>query len=163
VLLCVFLLDLFGMIIEMRISMKYFLVMCFICGLSTFTIGQNKTDSSKIIVCSNEPEAIKDSIYYFPEIEASFPGGAKALFEYVNTNTSKWNDSEGLMNGKIYLSFIVKFDGSVIDVNVDRGVNNNTDLLAKELVKRMPNWNAAKHKGINVSSYVRFPININLK
>ena len=64
--------------------------------------------------------------------------------------------------GKVYVSFVVEPDGSISNVQVERGVSDDLDKEAKRLVRNMPKWKAGKNNGKTVRARCRLPINFTL-
>lgn len=90
----------------------------------------------------------------FVEEQPEFPGGISAMHKFIQDNV-RWN-VEG--RGKIYISFVVDADGSVVQV---KAKNGNGDALAREaerLVRQMPRWTPAKMNGRPVKCRLVLPI-----
>lgn len=86
-------------------------------------------------------------------IKASFPGGEKALTEYIETNrkypqTAANNGIEGVVE----VRFIVKKDGSNEQLSIVRLVDPDLEAEAIRLVKEMPKWQPATFGGAPVDS-----------
>ncbi|QIL40893.1 energy transducer TonB [Pedobacter sp. HDW13] len=83
----------------------------------------------------------------------NFPGGYQALQEYFY-KTIKY-PAEALKNkveGRIYFSFKIDYDGNVKNVKVLRGLGAGLDEVAKDAMKDCPKWNAAIKNGQTVST-----------
>ena len=68
-------------------------------------------------------------------------------------------DIEMNVQGKVYISFIVEKDGSVSNVEVERGVSSTIDREAKRIVKSFPNWKPGENAYGKVRTRVRLPLN----
>lgn len=72
-----------------------------------------------------------------------FPGGDKALMQYM-TPKVKYNDREidRKVEGTIYISFVVKEDGTIGEITIERGIFNGERLAnqAMEAIRNMPRW-----------------------
>jgi len=100
----------------------------------------------------NEPD---NSTYKIEEVDTppNFPGGYKALQEYFYKNI-KYSE-EALKNkveGKVYFSFKIDYDGNVRDVKIVRGLGAGLDEIVKKVIKDCPKWNAAVKNGQTVST-----------
>lgn len=105
-----------------------------------------------------EPEVIQ-----FPDVEAEFQGGTKALMEYIKDHLKyPAEEREMGIQGRVYVEFVVEKNGEVTTVKVIRGVSKNLDLEAKRLVSMMPNWKPAESRGYPVRSKARLPITFKL-
>lgn len=93
-------------------------------------------------------EVPEDHVFEYLEEMPSYPGGDKALLEWLGKNT-KYPPiaQENGIQGKVYVSFIVEKDGSVTDVKVVRSVDPNLDKAAIEAIKKMPKWKPGMQTG----------------
>ncbi len=104
-------------------------------------------------------KAPKMEIIDFPDVEASFPGGAAALQSFIVNNIQYPETSIDMdEQGKVYLSFVVGADGSISQVKVERGVSKDLDREAKRVVRSMPKWIPGEAKGKKVPTRCRLPI-----
>lgn len=108
-----------------------------------------------------ETEQVKvaEEIIEFPDVEASFPGGAAALKQFIRDNVV-YPEMAMEMNeqGKVYLSFVVEKDGSITNIKVERGVSSDLDREAKRVVRSMPKWVPGETKGKSVRTKCSLPI-----
>lgn len=108
-----------------------------------------------------EPEA---PIVDYPDKEATFPGGAAAMKQFLADNI---NYPEIAMEmgdqGKVFIEFVVEKDGSITQIKVLRGVSREIDREAKRVVRDMPKWTPAESKGESVRARCRIPINFILQ
>ena len=107
-----------------------------------------------------KPEA-GTQIYTITDEIPQFPGGMKAMDEFVMTNLH-YPDSarEAKLQGKCFTKFVIKEDGTLSDLVVLKGVPNckACDEEALRVIKLFPKWQPAKANGKNVSSYFTLPI-----
>ncbi|PWL27291.1 MAG: hypothetical protein DCO96_11120 [Fluviicola sp. XM-24bin1] len=104
-------------------------------------------------------KAKKAEIIDFPDVEASFPGGAAALQSYIVNNIQYPETSIDMdEQGKVYLSFVVGADGTISQVKVERGVSKDLDREAKRVVRSMPKWVPGEAGGKKVATRCRLPI-----
>jgi TonB family protein len=67
------------------------------------------------------------------------------------------------LEGKVYIKFIVDVDGSVIDAEVVRGVNEPVDNLAIEYIMEMPKFaRPGMQRGTKVKIQFVVPINLSV-
>ncbi len=104
-----------------------------------------------------------DDIIENPDVMPEFNGGPAGLMSYIGTNLKYPADAAANSeSGTVYVSFIVKSDGSVIAANVEKGVSNSLDGEAKRVVDNMPKWTPGEHQGKKVSVKMVLPIKFNL-
>lgn len=100
------------------------------------------------------------TVYDFPEQMAQFPGGADAMDMFIRKNLNyPDNLKRGGVQGKVYIQFIVEKDGSLSNITVRRGCNNETlDKEAINVIKKMPNWIPGTMRGKKVRVKQTIPI-----
>ncbi len=110
-----------------------------------------------------EQVRVEEEIIEFPDVEASFPGGAAAMQKWISENVQYPQTSiEMNEQGRVYLSFVVESDGSISNIAVERGVSPDLDREAKRLLRKMPKWVAGESKGKKARTRCRLPINFTL-
>ena len=115
-------------------------------------------DTEIAVIEEEEEEVNEDEIFSYAEEMPSFPGGDQAMYEYMAKNTKYPTlAKESGIQGKVFVGFVVKRDGSIADVKVLRGIGGGCDEEAVRVVKSMPKWNAGKQRGKPVSVEFRIP------
>lgn len=108
-------------------------------------------------------EKKQSSIIDFPDEETQFNGGAEAMQKFISANVRYPKDAISKnVQGRVFLSFIVKKNGKIKKVKVERGVYPSLDREAKRLILTMPKWIPGVNDGKNVNTRVRLPINFTL-
>jgi len=104
-----------------------------------------------------------DSIYQIVEEMPQFPGGEKAMMEYVAKNVKYPQEAKDKeIQGRVFVGFIVEKDGSVNEVKVLRGIGGGCDEEAARVISAMPKWKPGKQKGEPVRVSYQIPINFKL-
>jgi periplasmic protein TonB len=111
-----------------------------------------------------EEEVVEDEVFTIVESMPSFPGGAEAMFKFLNKNTkfppaAKANG----IQGKVYVNFTVGKNGKIRDIKVLRSPHELLTKEAMRVVKAMPKWKAGKQRGKAVSVSFNLPISFTLK
>lgn len=88
-----------------------------------------------------------------------FPGGTKALNEYIAKNrkypqAAKDNGIEGVVG----VAFTVKADGTIGNIKIKRMVDPDLEAESIRLVKSMPKWTPADKDGVPMDA----PAEINI-
>ena len=92
-----------------------------------------------------------------------FPGGVKALREYLNANFNYPAAAiEKGISGKVFVNFIVSKTGAVTNVKIFNGIDPILDNEAIRLVKTLPNWKPGKQNGEPVEFIYNIPVEFNL-
>lgn len=108
-----------------------------------------------------KPTADPDSSKIFGTAEEmpSFPGGEKALMQYIKDNTYYPEEMcEGAAQGRVMVGFVINEDGSISDVKVLRSLTPECDEVAVKIVKGMPKWNPGKQNGKAVKTKYTVPV-----
>jgi periplasmic protein TonB len=116
--------------------------------------------SDFIPVHPKQIEEINQPVAFVDE-EASFPGGITAQVEFIQRNLRYPQRAiEENLEGRSYLSVVVKLDGSVHNVRIIKGVSGcpECDQEALRLVKNMPNFIPGKVNSQAVDSRLIVPI-----
>jgi periplasmic protein TonB len=100
------------------------------------------------------PPAPNSQVMMFVEKMPQFPGGEKALVDFLNANLNYPKAAkENGIEGKVVLRFIVHEDGSISDIEVLRDLGGGTAEEAVRVVKAMPKWESGSNNGVKVPVY----------
>ncbi len=123
--------------------------------------GQDIADFKEAIkpVVEEAPEQVLDVVEQMP----TFPGGQKALLQYISDNIKYPSIAqENGIQGRVVVRFVVKKDGSVGEVQVLRGVDATLDKEAIRVVKSIPNFIPGKQNGHAVNVWFTLPVSFKL-
>ena len=95
-------------------------------------------------------------IFIDPEQIAKFPGGNDSLMSFLNKNLIKPTKNE--KKGKVFVSFFVNVDGTLTDFRIEKGLTNEYNMRALEVVKKMPKWTPGTMYGTPVRQRYVLPI-----
>ena len=98
-------------------------------------------------------------VYTVVELMPVFSGGMKALQDYL-LHSVRYPDEaikKGI-HGKVYVSFVVAKDGSVLNAKVVRSANTLLDAEALRVINSMPRWTPGKQGGNDVAVQLTIPI-----
>ena len=116
-------------------------------------------------ITNNLPElnkTVKDSdiILLYAENEPKFPGGIDSLYSFLN---SKIKYPEYALNreiqGRVYVRFVVRKTGKITNISIIRSIDPLLDKEALRVIKLLPAWKPATHKGKQVSIWKTIPVN----
>lgn len=129
-------------------------------------INTEVDDKTKIEIVEIAQEEVVDEPEVFTIVEEmpAFPGGEEALFKYLGENIKYPPMAKDAgIKGIVYVTFVVKEDGSVKDVKVLRGIGGGCDEEAIRVVKAMPKWKPGKQRGKSVRVQYNLPIRFVLR
>ena len=100
-----------------------------------------------------------DRIYEVVEENAQFPGGDEACMKWLAEHL-KYPAicQEQGVQGRVFVSFVVNKDGSIVDVEIKRSPDNNLSKEAERVVKSMPKWKPARQGNRTVRSRFNLPV-----
>lgn len=109
-----------------------------------------------------DPEPEDDTPFMVVEDMPEFPGGTKALLEYLSKNIKYPSVCrENNIQGKVIISFIVDKDGSITNPEVIKSINPYLDKEALRVITNMPKWKPGSQRGKAVK--VRFTVPVQFK
>ena len=109
-------------------------------------------------------EEKEEEILLFADFPAEFPGGEKALYQYIS-NEVKYPvvAQENGIQGKVYIRFVVDEKGNVSSPKILRGVDISLDKEALRVINSLPNFKPARQNDRYVKMYYTAVINYKLQ
>jgi periplasmic protein TonB len=102
-------------------------------------------------------EAYEDFFVIVEEMPI-FPGGDKAIMEFLKKNTNQQLAKSINVSGTVYVSFVVDTAGQVTLVKVVRGINSVLDQEALRVVSSLPKWTPGRQRNRKVPVQFTLPI-----
>lgn len=97
------------------------------------------------------------------EKQPSFSGGQEGLVKFLSENIKyPALAMKNKVEGTVFVTFVVKADGSVASVKVLRGIGSGCDEESVRVVSMMPKWNPGTTKGEAVNVQFNLPIKFKL-
>ena len=133
-------------------------VLCF-----AFSLGFEMKASN---VSPQMPEQ-SDSVVYDGGLVDKRPvftqGGDRGVMEFIQQHlVYPLRAQRKNIQGRVLVSFVIKADGTVSDINVDRSVHPLLDAEAVKLVKKMPKWIPGEKDGKAVDTKYVLPFTFRL-
>jgi protein TonB len=86
------------------------------------------------------------------------------MYKFLGANIKYPADAQNAKTqGKVFLAFIIKKDGSIAGIKILKGIGSGCDQEAIRVVKAMPKWKPAKQNGKIVNSSFTLPISFLLE
>lgn len=113
---------------------------------------------------NGEGEGTGGDVYGSADINPQFPGGPRAMQDFINANI-RYPENALNMNirGTILVFVVVMSDGSLRDIKIVRGLHPELDKEVLRLVNSMPRWMPAKRGGVPVNVRCTLPITVSSK
>jgi protein TonB len=104
-----------------------------------------------------------DSIYNTAgiEVKPDFPGGMGEFYKYFAKNYRTPNVKK--LNGKVYVTFVIERDGSIVDIKVLRDIGYGTGEEAIRVLNNSPKWLPGEQDGKKVRCSFTLPITVDTR
>ncbi len=124
--------------------------------------------SEELTVSTNEPsiEPVLFDMENAPEgfQPPEYVGGMDAFYKYLTDNLRYPEQAKAdNIQGRVLIRFVVMNDGSIVNVEVARGIGGGCDEEAVRVVKAMPKWKPAVSDGKPVNVQYALPITFKLQ
>ncbi len=127
-------------------------------------------DGDKNVKTGLSPQAPKfpkqrpDGVYVIVEEMPEFPGGEMALRKFISETVKYPAEAKDKgIQGKVFVTFTVKSDGTVGDAKIARGLDPLLDNEAIRVVNLLPLWKPGKQRGQAVNVAFTVPIQFKLQ
>jgi periplasmic protein TonB len=131
----------------MKLSYKTFLFL--LVFFSVKSRAQSWGDSS----------VLKEDLFVVAEQAPLFPGGMEGFYSFIAKNLKNPANKVIKVSRKVVeIRFVIGKDGSVLYGDITRGLNEDFNKEALELIKKMPKWEPAKQNGRNVFFMQSIPL-----
>lgn len=115
----------------------------------------------------HKPPCVPDTMEVFTIVEEmpSFPGGEAELFRYFGKAiTYPKCPGEEVPPSMVWMSFVVRYDGTVCGIEVKRGAAcAEHEETLRSMVLNMPQWEPGRQRGRPVNVQYHLPIRIHYK
>ena len=108
-------------------------------------------------------ESPADDAFDVVEQMPEYPGGPKALMEFLNNNVHYPAEAEKAgIQGRVIATFVVEKDGSISNAKVVKSVDPLLDAEALRVIDAMPNWKPGMQNGKIVRVKYTVPLSFHL-
>ncbi len=106
---------------------------------------------------------IDNEIFTIVEQMPEYPGGNEQLINYLATNINYPQQAKDKgIQGRVFINFIVKKDGSIDSIKVIKGIGEDCDKEAVRVISNMPNWKPGMQRGKAINVSYNIPIKFTL-
>jgi protein TonB len=100
-----------------------------------------------------------EEIFTIVEQQPEPVGGFSAFYKYVSENLKYPRMARNnLIEGRVYIEFVVEKDGSLTDIKTLKGIGGGCDEEACRIIGGAPNWKPGKQRGNPVRVKMVIPI-----
>ena len=111
-----------------------------------------------------DQDQAKEDAFDVVEEMPEFPGGPKALMDYLMTNVKYPKTAfDANIQGRVIAQFVVDKEGTVRDAHVVKSVDPALDAEALRVINNMPKWRPGRQNGKVVNVKYTIPVNFNLQ
>ena len=131
-------------------------------------VDQNMTPDIQDTKSVEIPNAMvvdaKEDAFDVVEEMPEFPGGPKALMDYLMENVKYPKTAfDADIQGRVIAQFVVDKEGTVKDAHVVKSVDPALDAEALRVINNMPKWRPGRQNGKVVNVKYTIPVNFNLQ
>ena len=109
------------------------------------------------------PPSESNEVYMVVDQMPEYPGGHEALIDFLRRQLRYPKDARKMgIQGTSYIQFIVEKDGTLTNVQLQKGFDSACDAEAMKVVKQSKPWNPGVQNGKAVRTQMTLPINFNL-
>jgi TonB family protein len=124
----------------------------------------NKPQIKEVVSPPPPPPPVPGQIFVVVEEMPTYPGGDKALMEFINSNIKYPEEAKNkLIQGRVILRFAVMASGKVGSVSVLKSVDPSLDEEAKRVIEALPEWKPGRQGGKPVNVWYSVPVTFQLK
>ncbi len=128
------------------------------------TVQWKGREGSEIVDDPMNPDMISDIETVYEFIPALYPGGEKAMNDFIHSNLSYPNIARvNKIEGNVVCKFIIDKNGKPKNIEVVKGIGYSCDDEAQRIISNMPNWTPAYLNGKIVNAYQTISIPFKLK
>jgi len=117
----------------------------------------NSQDESNV---TGNQKSESSAVFTVVEEMPSFPGGESERARFFSNNLRVPAES---IEGTVYVSFVVKEDGSITDAKILRGLGKNYDDEVLRVINLMPKWLPGKQNGEAAAVKFNMPVKFSKK
>ncbi len=127
----------------------------------TIATGSSDSNSSDSVSKSGSGDGIVGEVYGSADINPQFPGGDKAMQEFIRENLH-YPENARIQNitGVIHVFLVIQSNGYIRDVKVIRGLQADLDNEAIRVVNSMPVWKPGTRRNVPVNVRCIIPITV---
>jgi protein TonB len=109
---------------------------------------------------AQKKEKIEGEIFSYVDTVPEFVGGRDALLQFLTTNMEfpPKATKSGVKKGKVYVEFIVKADGTIANITINKTTDDLFNKEAIRLITIMPAWKSGVLNGKHVNTRYILPI-----
>lgn len=150
-------------ILGMETRIKNTIRIILILLVFSLQIYGNQDSKTFLGMLVQERVLVEDSVYYFADKRAEFPGGDDAMSQFIAKELNYPDRArQRSIEGRVIVRFVVDSTGKIKNPTVLTKTDSILSEEAVRIVSNLPTWKPAEHKGVRVQMYVTVPITFRL-
>lgn len=126
-------------------------------------VSDKDSKKSSVIVAQQATDNSKGDVIKAPDEMPQFPGGMKALMEYISQNIRYPEEAiKANKEGTVIVQFVITKTGEIEETKVVRSQGESLDAEAVRVVKSLPNFIPGKVNGKPVNVMYTIPLNFKM-
>ncbi len=127
-------------------------------------IGEKEKEPGQEVISQTPKNEIEgEEVFKVVDIQPKPQGGIPEFFKFVSENVKYPEEAKkNGIQGKVFIQFIVKKDGTVGDVKCVRGIHPLCDEEAVRVISNSPTWEPGQQDGEHVNVRMILPISFSL-
>ena len=140
-----------------------FFTLVFTFSITEKVMAQAEKGDIKVVQQASTQDSQEETVFTVVEEMPTYPGGQDAMIKYLSENIKyPENARKSGIQGIVFVTYVVEKNGTISDVRILRGVNEELDAEALRVVSAMPAWSPGKQRGETVRVQFNLPINFKL-
>jgi TonB family protein len=132
--------------------------------IENYTKTSNALHEVVVVGYTKEGKTYNEEVFTTVDENPTFPGGIKEMYKFITQNLRYPTAAQRAnTQGKVFVKFIVRKDGSTSDMTVLKGIGNGCDEETVRVIGMMPKWNAGKQNGVPVNVFFTMPVSFVLE
>ena len=124
---------------------------------------KEKEPDQEVIAEESENELEGEEVFKVVENQPVPQGGLPEYYKFISENLKYPEEAKkNGVQGKVFIQFVVKKDGTIADVQCVRGIHPLCDDEAVRVISNSPNWKPGQQDGKNVNVRFIVPITFSL-
>jgi TonB family protein len=135
------------------------LLIILLAGISPISYGQFNQQKRPVV-----DDSVSHTKKNLQEQQPDYPGGYESMMKFLKRKVKMPKSAKRIkINGAVYVRFMVKKDGTVSNLSIERSLQIDCDAEAIRAMRSMPKWTPGRINGEAVDVWFILPIKFKSK